>query len=169
MAQFAVSYNEVTKQESERDKREYASKSEWRSCHMFAWSTTNVTKQKCRFRGLWYFKFCLFRASVSQCGNGRSQWREVLMRKGTTVQQLVSDIPVIVHILRCWLNMLNKQITVKQQENTLSNIWRSKKQKPELCQFCAKILICTDLETEHNISVRQYCYSTYGVNSLCQN
>jgi hypothetical protein len=64
---------------------------------------------------------------------------EVLMWKGI-MYQIVSGVAVMVRTLRL-LNMLNKQIAVKQQESTVSpesNIQRWKEQKPELMPILCK-------------------------------
>jgi hypothetical protein len=48
-----------------------------------------------------------------------------------------------------------------------------KNKNQNLFQFCAKIVICTDSETEQNVNVMQHHYlvrgtPTYGAISLCQ-
>lgn len=66
-----------------------------------------------------------------------------------------------------------KTLVIKYAVSHDTNIQRWKEQNQKLCQFCAKIVIYTESETEQNVSVIQHHYSvrgtpTYGAINLCQ-
>jgi hypothetical protein len=85
--------------------------------------------------------------------------------KGITCQKISGAAVMICTSRVWWLNMQNKQTTVKQYLLKQTSEGGNNKNR-NLCQFYAKIVICMGSETEWCVSLMQHHHSAVGWN-LC--